>query len=38
MLSQVYFIDSYLMFLDLEKKLHDELRTAVRLFDWSHRK
>ncbi|KAL3985951.1 hypothetical protein ACH3XW_40760 [Acanthocheilonema viteae] len=33
--DQVYFVDSYLMFLDLEKKLHDELRTAVQLLDWS---
>ncbi|VDN02381.1 unnamed protein product [Thelazia callipaeda] len=33
--DQVYFVDSYLMFLDLEKKLHDELRTAVRLGDWN---
>uniref|UniRef100_A0A915PY34 Exonuclease domain-containing protein n=1 Tax=Setaria digitata TaxID=48799 RepID=A0A915PY34_9BILA len=32
--DQVYFVDSYLMFLDLEKKLHDELRTAVQLLDW----
>ncbi|EFO23863.2 hypothetical protein LOAG_04618 [Loa loa] len=34
--DQVYFVDSYLMFLDLEKKLHDELRTAVQLLDWGH--
>ncbi|VDN17183.1 unnamed protein product [Gongylonema pulchrum] len=34
LLFQVYFIDSYRMFIDLEKKLHDELRTAVRLLDW----
>ncbi|KAM3716533.1 Breast cancer metastasis-suppressor 1-like protein-A [Dirofilaria immitis] len=33
--DQVYFVDSYLMFLDLEKKLHDELRAAVQLLDWS---
>ncbi|VDK72852.1 unnamed protein product [Onchocerca ochengi] len=33
--DEVYFVDSYLMFLDVEKKLHDELRTAVQLLDWS---
>ncbi|KAK6108902.1 hypothetical protein QQG55_33845 [Brugia pahangi] len=32
--NQVYFVDSYLMFLDLEKKFHDELRTAIQLLDW----
>ncbi|KHN83958.1 hypothetical protein Tcan_04417 [Toxocara canis] len=33
--EQVYFVDSYLMFLDLEKKHHDDLRSLTQLIDWS---
>ncbi|KHN83959.1 hypothetical protein Tcan_04418 [Toxocara canis] len=33
--EQVYFVDSYLMFLDLEKKHHDDLRSLTQLVDWS---
>ncbi|VDM43031.1 unnamed protein product [Toxocara canis] len=36
-LLQVYFVDSYLMFLDLEKKHHDDLRSLTQLIDWSKR-
>uniref|UniRef100_A0A914RYT7 DNA-directed DNA polymerase n=1 Tax=Parascaris equorum TaxID=6256 RepID=A0A914RYT7_PAREQ len=33
--EQVYFVDSYLMFMDLEKKHHDDLRLVTQFIDWS---
>ncbi|VDD89593.1 unnamed protein product [Enterobius vermicularis] len=32
--SDIYFVDSYLMFMDLEKEIHDDLRTLTQIVDW----
>ena len=31
---KVYFVDSYIMFVDVEKKLHDEVRLLTECVDW----